>query len=224
MLLQQWDKAATDSGKALELQPADGVHCMEHTSFLLLAGDTDNYRQTCKQMLERFGQTKNRDLAHQIALSCLLIPDAVSDQKLPLELAKRAAAGAPRNDWYEITLGVALYRTGQYQQAVQQLRQVVKTWPEDPYAGAGADGGPVLTWLGLAMAHQRLGQSAEAGLWLNKATRRMDKELAEKEVGPLRMQSHVWAMCQVLRREAEAIAKGTTEKPPRAGKEPSQKK
>ena len=55
------------------------------------------------------------------------------------------------------------------------------------------------------MANHRLGQAPEACRWLNKATQRMDQETSVKAIGPLRQQSHIWAMCQTLRGEAEGL-------------------
>ena len=158
-------------------------------------------KRPAQGMLERFGQTQNPIFAHQVALSCLLIPRPPRDQKLPVQLAELGAAGAPQKHWCLIARGAALYRAGQFEAAVTQLRLVLKTWPENPYAHPGADGGPIFTWLFLAMAHHRLGHAEDARLWLNKAVQRMDQELSEKKIGPLR-RSHVWAMCLVLRREA----------------------
>jgi serine/threonine protein kinase/tetratricopeptide (TPR) repeat protein len=216
-VLAQWDKAAADSVKAVELNPdANGAWWwQERAAYHLQAGDRAAYRTTCLQMLERFGRTKDPIIAHRIALSCLLIPQAVADEKLVWELAEQSLAGAPGDPWSLIALGMALYRGGQFEEAVH-WGLIVKTWPEDPYGGAGADGGPLLTWLVLAMAHHRLGHTEEARRWLDKAVRRMDKESAAKEIGPLRQQSHVWAMCLVLRREAqELLSKDVTDLPSR---------
>jgi tetratricopeptide (TPR) repeat protein len=201
-VLAQWDKAAADSAKAVELNPDNGAEWwMECAAYHLQAGDTAAYRTDCQQMLQRFGDTKDPIIAHRVALSCLLIPHAVADEKLVLQLAEQSVAGAPDNHWCRITRGVALYRAG-HQEAAADLGRLAKTWPEDPYAGPAADGGPLLTWLVLAMAHHRLGHTEEARRWLDKAVQRMDRESAAREIGALRQQSHVWAMCLVLRQEA----------------------
>jgi tetratricopeptide (TPR) repeat protein len=202
-VLGLWGKAAADMDQALV--PNDPLRWMELASFRLQAGDSAGYQKACAGMLERFGQTKDPIIAHQIALSCLLGSRAERDQKLPVQLAELAAAGAPRDPWCLITRGMALYRAGQFEAAVSQLRRVLKTWPENPFARPAADGAPILTWLVLAMTHQRLGHAEDARLWLNKAVQIMDQELGEKKIGPLREQCHVWAMCLVLRREAEGL-------------------
>jgi len=214
-VLAQWDKAAADSAKVVEPIPQGAELWMQRASYHLQAGDTAAYRAACKQMLERFGQTKDPITAHQIALSCLLIPQAVDDEKLVLQLAEQSLAGAPDDPWCLITLGAALYRAGQYD-AAADLGPIAKISLDDRFWSSGKDGGPLLAWLVLAMAHHRLGHTDEARSWLDKAVQRMDKESAAKEIGPLRLQSHVWAMCLVLRREAqELLSKASTDLPSR---------
>jgi len=224
-VLGQWDKAAADSAKAVELREAQeaqptggrlmvsiGEWWMERASYHVQAGDIAAYRTDCQQMLDRFGQTKEPLIAQQIALSCLLIPQAVRNEKLVLRLAEQSVAGTPDAQWCVITLGAALYRAGQFE-AAADVGSFVNSWPEDPYASIGADGGPVLTWLVLAMTHHHLGHAEEARRWLDKAVRRMDQENAAKDIGPLRRQCHVWAMCLALRKEAQALlAKAGTDK------------
>jgi serine/threonine protein kinase/tetratricopeptide (TPR) repeat protein len=205
-----WDEAAVHTGKALALEPSsDNLWWMMHASFVLRAGDTTEYRQVCQQMLERFRETENPIIAHRVALTCLLIPDALGDQPALMELAHRSVSGAPQDGWCAITLGLASYRAGQFEHAAQQLRQTLKTWPENPYdtGAVGENGAPLTAWLVLAMVCHRLDQTDEARLWLNKAVRKMDQELGEEGMGHLRRESHVWAICQVLRGEAEMLMK-----------------
>jgi tetratricopeptide (TPR) repeat protein len=207
--LSQWDKAATHTGKAIALRPSQDLWWQYHTAFLLRAGDTTGYRDACQRMLERFRQKRSPWSAHRVALNCLLIPDAVGDQEALMDLAKWAESAAPEDYWYVITLGMACYRAGQFEEAARRLRQALKKWPENPYdsADTAEEGAPVMAWLIQAMAHHRLDQGEEARLWLSKAVQKMDQELAEKGAGHLRKQTHVWAMCQVLRTEAEALLK-----------------
>jgi tetratricopeptide (TPR) repeat protein len=208
--LGQWDKAATHAGKALALRHSLELWWMYYASFLLRAGDKTGYRDVCKRMLEQFRETKHPWVASRVALTCLLITDPVGDREALLDLAKWSEAAAPPHDaCYTITLGIACYRNDQFEQAARLLRQALKEWPDNPYdsRGAAEEGAPVLAWLVLAMTHHRLDRGEVARLWLTKAIRKMDQELAETGVGHLRKQCHVWAMCQVLRAEAETLLK-----------------
>ena len=216
-VLGQWDKAAADTDQALVVDANDSERWLELACYRLQAGDTGGYQKARAAMLERFGTTKDAVIAHRIALSCLLIPEAARDQTL--QLAELGATGAPQNLWCLITRGAALYRAGQFEPAANQLRLVLKKWPEDPYARPGTDGAPILAWLFLGMADHRLGHARQARLWLKKAVQTMDQESSQKKIGPLRQQSHVWAMCLVVRREVEQLLKAPAKGPPKE-KEP----
>jgi eukaryotic-like serine/threonine-protein kinase len=197
-LLGQRDQAVVYTGKLIPLRPSDNILWMTHASFLLRAGDTKGYRLACKEMIDRFGHTKDPFIAHRVAWTCLLLPDAVSDQKLLMELAQRSVDGAPRDPWTGMTLGLAHYRAGQFEQAVKALQ---------PYAE--------MSWcqiqvsLILAMAHERLGKGEEASRLLNKAVKQMEMEVAAKVPGPLRTMdnAHVWAAYEILRGEAVELLK-----------------
>jgi tetratricopeptide (TPR) repeat protein len=205
-VLAQWGKAAADSAKAVQLNPDnDAWWWLELASYHVQAGNRSAYRSVCAQMLKRFERTENPIVAHRVALSCVLIARAVQNEKLVMKLAEQSARGAPDKVWCPITLGAALYRAGQFKSAMGHLERTLKRWPEDPYAAEGPGGAPLLSWLILAMAHHNLGHTENARRWLDKAVQRMDKEEAAKKPGALRQESHVWAMCLVLRREAQEL-------------------
>src|SRR5262249_14665152 len=96
--------------------------------------------------------------------------------------------------------GALAYRAGRFQQAVPLFEQSLQA---DPKSGR-----TVINWLWLALAHQRLGNAAEARRWLGKAQAWLDKYRdgmptpAEDEFG---LHLHNWLESHVLRREAEAL-------------------
>jgi hypothetical protein len=83
---------------------------------------------------------------------------------------------------------------------VQQLQSALKI---EPQARGVVRDEPLLSWLILALAHQRLGHTAEARGWLDKASQRLSALpkgrtlIVDVEI--------LWAMCRVLRREAEEL-------------------
>jgi tetratricopeptide (TPR) repeat protein len=196
-LLGQWGQAAAHTGKQIPLCPSDNILWMTHASFLLRADDTKGYRLACQEMIDKVGQTKNPFIAHRVAWTCFLMPDAVSDQKLLMKLAQRSVDGAPGDPWTGMTLGLAFYRAGQFELAIKRLKPYAVSWSTIPAS------------LLLAMAHQRLGQSEEARRWLDKAVKQMEAEVAAKGNEPVRTltNAHNWAACEVLRREAEDLLK-----------------
>jgi tetratricopeptide (TPR) repeat protein len=197
-LLGQWGRAAAHTGKQILLCPSDNVLWMTHACFLLRADDTKGYRLACQEMIDKFGQTKNPIIAHRVAWTCFLMPDAVSDQKLLMELAQRSVDGAPEDPWTGITLGLAFYRAGQFEKAVKKLQ---------PYAEIGWC--QIQVSLILAMAQERLGKTEEARRLLDKGVKQMEIEVAAKVRGPLRQMdnAHSWAAYEILRGEAEKVLK-----------------
>jgi tetratricopeptide (TPR) repeat protein len=88
-----------------------------------------------------------------------------------VELATRATAWAPRDATYWNTLGVARYRAGQWQPAIDALGKSIELQPNiDPS-----------NWIFLAMAHRQLGQTDEARKWYGKATQWLGQSKDQNE-------------------------------------------
>src|SRR5581483_601523 len=104
-------------------------------------------------------------------------PPAQRDPKRAVELARRALKAKPDEALYFNTLGVALYRAGEYAEAVAAL--------EKSLAGSGGESDAWDLFV-LAMCRHRLGQPdrAKADLaravgWVGKQTKLTDRERAE---------------------------------------------
>jgi tetratricopeptide (TPR) repeat protein len=207
--LGQMEKAAADFARAVDLQPGECLFAFEHAGASALAGDADGYRRACTRLLERFGQSKDPWVTYTVARACLLTPQASTDLARLEKLAARAAAALPKMAWSRHTLGLASYRAGRFDEAVRQFKdsmQVDPKWQAQP-----------ANWLGLALAHHRLGQVAEARRWLDKADRwgEPDKGGRSSEgAGNARprdvydLHPHDVMACQLLRRELDALMRG----------------
>ena len=103
-------------------------------------------------------------------------PDARRDDYLrALRRAEAAVRLAPENGTYSKTLGVALYRVGRYEQALEALRRATAL-------DTAKNGGPTPTELAfLAMAHWQLGDKPQARSWYDKAVQWMDKNQTKDE-------------------------------------------
>jgi tetratricopeptide (TPR) repeat protein len=112
-------------------------------------------------------------------------------------LAKQAVALDPKGHLALNTLGVAQYRAGDYQAAMETLSKAMELLP----------GGTVTDWYFLAMAHWQLGHKAEARKWYDKAVQ-WTQEHSPNDQALLR-----------FRAEAEELL-GIKDKPPTA-KEPA---
>jgi tetratricopeptide (TPR) repeat protein len=93
------------------------------------------------------------------------------DPAMAVELAKRAVELSPQSGGIWNTLGVARYRAGEWQAAVDALQKSMEL----------RGGGDAFDWLFLAMAHQQLGNKDEAGKWYDKAVEWRDKNQPNNE-------------------------------------------
>src|SRR5262249_43830622 len=115
---------------------------------LLLADDTDTYRQQCARVLGKLEDTESPRAAYLVARIGALAPDAVPDPARLVRIAERAVRAQPAPHYLH-ALGLAHYRAGQFDKAIGQLHKSIE----------GNWGARAASWLVLAMAHQRLGQA-----------------------------------------------------------------
>jgi serine/threonine protein kinase len=109
---------------------------------------------------------ENAQVVNEAAwLLAITFEPGFQNPKKAVELAEQAVSMSPQNGSFWNTLGVASYRAGQWQDAVDALTKSVQLRP----------GGNVWDWLFLAMAHQRLGHAEEAGPWYDRAVQWVDK-------------------------------------------------
>jgi serine/threonine-protein kinase len=191
-MLRHWDAAADDFARYAASQrdlPQMALPFNEACR-LLGKGDRQGYRKVCARALGRSAELSKASEVYLIARMCLLSADSGVAPAEALRLAE-AAVRAQRVPWHLHTLGLAYYRTGQYDLAIRRLQDASQT----------VVGPPAMTpnnWLVLAMAQHRKGQPAEARRWLDAAVRR-----------PVPcMHPHERVAYQILRREAEAMLRG----------------
>jgi tetratricopeptide (TPR) repeat protein len=186
----KWDRAAADLAKAIRLGRNDAGVVYQQVLLLLAGGDQAGYRRACGRLVQRFGGSEDGVTGRVVARACTLGPDAVPDLKPLLRQAERAVAADPRSAADLRRLAALLYRTGQPEPALKRIQEALAL------GGPGRD--PCDTLL-LAMLHQRLGRPEEARKALDEAGGEKPKEAS----WPRR------AEYEVLRREAEALLKGT---------------
>jgi lipopolysaccharide biosynthesis regulator YciM len=155
-------------------------------------------------------RSKNPRIAYLAARTCVLGPNASDDPAGVVGLAGQAVADDPKCPWYLHTLGMAHYRAGEFDRAIQRLRESNDAEP--------AWSANVVNWLGLAMGYHHLGQAEEARKWLDKAVKWIDEAAAKSPKGtrgaiPGLDSSHDWLACHVLRREAETLLTSKAEPP-----------
>jgi tetratricopeptide (TPR) repeat protein len=164
---------------------------------LLLDSDSKGYRRLCVRVMTMYGNFNEPRTAFLVARICSLAPDAVPVPTRLVQLAGRAVKAQPEPHHIHV-LGLALYRNGQFQEAIRQLnRSIEGNWKAN-----------AANWLVLAMAHHRLGHADEARKWFDRAVRWMDDtdDAPRNPVASLAtLHRHDSLACLVLRREAEAL-------------------
>jgi tetratricopeptide (TPR) repeat protein len=196
--LGEWDKAAADYAKVLAQYPDDVLVRYCQALARLGAGDRTEYRSACATMLKRFGETDNSEVAHWVAWTSVLAPDATEEWDRLVKVGETAVRSGTQRHAFTTTLGAALYRAGRFREAIQRLDEASAAWEQA--ASNPAMSSPAYTWFFLAMAHKRSGHPEEARRWLDKAIRWMEQETQRKDL--------TWnrgLTLLLLRREAEAL-------------------
>ncbi len=120
-LLGKWGESADVYAQAVEASDHFWDVMFRWALLQLAARDQVGYRATCADLLKRFGNTKNADMAYWIALACVAGEKAVDDPDMVVALARRAVAGDPRNPSPKAVLGAALFRAGRTEEAIATL-------------------------------------------------------------------------------------------------------
>jgi serine/threonine protein kinase/WD40 repeat protein/Flp pilus assembly protein TadD len=208
--MEQWDKASADFAHAQECEEPDEEAWHSAALLYLRDGKLDGYRKTCLDMLQRFGEGA--------VWTCTVRPDSGADPARLVSLAEKALARSPNDHWHVNRnyrdvhrLGAALYRAGQFKEAVQRLTEASELSPH-PYRT-----NMLCTWFFLAMAHHRLGHTDEARRWLEKGVQGTERALNSSAgsqgkiencngVIPLNWSRRL--TLQLVRREAEQLVNG----------------
>jgi WD40 repeat protein/tetratricopeptide (TPR) repeat protein len=205
----EWARAVAAYARAFEKKPPDDPYAwFEYACLCVQVGDVAGYRKLCGRMRQRFGASGAFDDVGLLTHACVLAPDALGDARVTLKLAwqrlARSGVGTLHYPWSVHLMGLAYYRGGQDQQAIEWLTKGVKeqpTWEMRAFH-----------WLVLAMTHHRLGRGGEARKWFDKADKWI-KEAAGKRQGngarlaPPGWQWRDWLLVQLFRREAAGLLK-----------------
>lgn len=176
----QWDRVV-----ALSPQKAQGYYLPGQA--LKNKGDLEGAVAAYGKAIEMSPQgTWRNDLARLLA-TC---PDPkVRDPKKAVELARTNVNRMPRSGEFWSTLGLAHYRAGDAQAAVDALTRSMTLRP-----------GEVVDWLFLAMAQQKLGHRDEARKWYDQAVQWLDKHATALAQDPSQAEEF-----RRLRTEAEEV-------------------
>ena len=194
--LSQWDQAAAEYAKADLLMWALGDDAFGYACLLLIRGESEGYDRFCQGMIKRAGQTEDHFEAFILARTCAMARKTPVDPARAVQWGKQAVASA-QPAWYFHALGLAQYRAGQFDQALQTFAKAdVKGW-----------GCRDLNSFGLALVHDRLGHPDEARRCLDKGIQWLEREGPSSPERPTQLMPQDWLEAQLLRREAEEMLK-----------------
>jgi serine/threonine protein kinase/tetratricopeptide (TPR) repeat protein len=188
--------------RTIDLDPDDHAAWNQAAALWAQTGDRAGYGRHCRGMLERFGGTVDPAVAERTAKACLLLPGDPAILEPAARLARLALAeGGNRTDFRPYALfaeGLALYRLGRYDAADRRLLEALS--------------GGVTGWnltipanLVRAMVQSRLGHHEAARAILAGAIAVDRTVLAGRGEPRLGGDRHDRLICEVLRREAEAV-------------------
>jgi WD40 repeat protein/serine/threonine protein kinase len=201
----RFHEALDDYEAADKIVPTSELNIYRAACLRMYLGDLTGYRRQSGSMLQRFGETKNSNVAERTAKTALLNPGPEVDLAKPMALIDRAISGRSAGSidpWFQMAHGLADYRTGRFDAAADELN-TCRAYLPGRAAKATAE-------LLLAMTYHRLGRSIEAAEALATAIDEVERLPRTPEISNDGIEN--WLICHVIRREAEALIRG---KPPR---------
>ena len=195
-LSSHWEQAAADFARGVRSAPPENEEWFEHACLRLIVGDNEGYRAFVREIGRRAGRSEIPFVAFVLARTASMTAEPVVESAQAVRWAEQAVA-SDRNAWYLHVLGLAHYRAGQLDRAIQRL--------EESNAGDwGEPGDKHQNQLVLAMAHHRLGHALSARALLDEVERWWKGVEAAKTQLAFRNTTD-WLPLQLLRREAEAL-------------------
>jgi tetratricopeptide (TPR) repeat protein len=198
----QWEQAAPYFEKYFRLVEGEGDWwSLLVTPLPLYLDDPATYRRHCRRLLDHYGRSGDPIAVANALLWGLLVGDAGLDPRALLQMADRCLVGNEKHQeyrWMVTAKGMAEYRAGRMEQAVEWLRKADALVAERDHKA-------VIHFF-LAMAYQRLNQAGEAKETYQQALRLVETEFGSLDrYQPGKGRWFAWPYCQVIRREAEAV-------------------
>ncbi len=199
--LSQWEKAADNYAQAADLNPALARHREAEATVRLYAGPPEQALAACQKYFDQYVDHANLNVRDDVVVVCSLAPKLPVDRKRLVDVAQAALEENPDRTFLQMCKGLALYRAGQYEQALEALP------PMDAFEDNPKDA--ILPDLFRAMAHAKLGDAFTSRKLLDEARETINQLIAEPDgaEAPYQDRPVVWCMVQCALREAESMIK-----------------
>jgi tetratricopeptide (TPR) repeat protein len=201
VLLGLWDHAAADYAVAFRLQDTTTPrHWACYAVLSSFVGDHATYQKLVKRLPQRFPlDTPYSPFHNELVRARTLGPVPAPERGWLLGMAdKILARSQPGEPWNHTAHALALYRAEVFPRAAAEAEEARRQYPRW-LGGAGHN-------LVLAMAQERLGQTAQARQTLREVERAMGywfQHVASNGAGSYPVNWFDWLECHVLYREAK---------------------
>jgi tetratricopeptide (TPR) repeat protein len=120
-----WDSALAGILQRIENNPDDHLLWLQSAVLYARIGNSDGYRRQCREMLSRFGDSRDPGICEHVARACLLLPGDAAETRLARRSADRGVALAAQEyaliAHCELAEGLAQYRSGEFAEARKTL-------------------------------------------------------------------------------------------------------
>jgi len=199
----QWERAIPEFRRAGDLDRGSDPEAHYRLAALCLyVGDVDGYRTACREVLERFSTSPNRNFIDRTAKICLIARDPDENRERALKLADQNVLGTKKHPdyrWFVLAKALSDYRASRFADSLNQLEEIV------PQEGGGHV--DALAFALLAMVQQRLNHVDKARGALASARDILANAMPNPKQGrPFGDDWNDWLHCQILVREAEGMS------------------
>jgi tetratricopeptide (TPR) repeat protein len=199
-LAANWQAAAKIGIVLIEQAPSDSMAWLRAAPALVLAGDEPSYREFCGRMVKQFGDTSAAPEAEVTCKACLLIPDCVAVEALPLSVFSdkldEGAVPSGLRPWFWACRALVAYRNGDVNLASTYTPKAFESQPRPPARA--------LTYSIAALERHGRGDFDGAREALGHANRMIEQYMPGVSASEL----HDFLIPLILAREAERLLEG----------------
>lgn len=172
---EQWLTAAEFGMRVVEQKPEDIMRWLRLSAVLATSKDRQQYGEFCQKMVRQFKDSEEWRDSRITCKSCLLLPEAIPMDQLPLQQVTKGFDGehtAYTLAWSWNLQAIVAYRNGDAKLALECLEKSEKNSPV-PYAKA-------LNYTLSALAYQELGEDEKAEQAMKSASQYLERYRSEQ--------------------------------------------
>jgi tetratricopeptide (TPR) repeat protein len=222
--LGRFDEALADLADSAQLDPSKWEPWTIMGYLQLYLGREQDYLATRREVVRRFEKSTD----DRTAGLCLVYPGGPEDSQQVMKMIDAAIAthkDAFGLQFFQVSKGMAEYRAGNDQEAVEWLTRGRDEWTSYLASHTRDDRNRYIwdevlakTNYFLAMAELRRGREDEARAALAKARAQMEDHVPQADSGSIKVAMEGWLLVQIVAREAEAVVGGKVpDSPPSTG-------